>query len=164
MHIVLSVALALLLLGCVTTNNDSPTSDAASPTPSPTADSADAANDASEPDRPAIGEAAIEQATAHLEQEAAVQDGHIAVNGDAVVIAAQTEASLDAANARRLLENTARFLASQVAADTDGLDGPTADHLGDLWDHYRLQVVAGSDPNDPTISGAKSTASPRITW
>lgn len=117
-----------------------------------------------EPERPEISEAHIEIVTSFAQDEDAVQDAHVSVEDDEVAIALIVGAATSEDEAQRLLDNAARLLASQVAAEHDELDGPVEDDLGDLWDHYTLLVMAGPNQDDLIARGAKVPTSPHITW
>lgn len=114
-------------------------------------------------EQPNIPDQAIRVTEDFIMEEEMVNDAHIDVN-DEVVIALQIGQATSDEAAKEFLENTTRFLATQVAGDHDGIDGPSGDDLGELWDHYTLTVMAGPTADDVRVQGAKVPSSPRITW
>lgn len=93
-----------------------------------------------------------------------VEEAFIEVQDDEIRISLAVNAAITDEAAKGHLENATRFLASQVALGNEGLAGPSNESLGELWDHYTLQVLAGTSAEDVRVQGAKVPESPRISW
>lgn len=113
---------------------------------------------------PRISPMATQLTEDFFSEETLIEDVSVLVEGDAVTIAMEVNAATDPDWARQQLHNAARFLATMVAGEHDGLEGPARDDLGDLWDHYTLNVGAGTGPDNFIVRGAKVPTSPQIAW
>lgn len=113
---------------------------------------------------PKISEGAISRTEDFIAEERLVKDAHIGVEGEEVQLALIVNAAITEEKAKETLNNAARFLATQVSMDHEQLSSPDAESLGGLWDHYDLQVMAGTSPDDVLVHGAKVTSAREITW
>lgn len=132
--------------------------------PSSTSEPASASDDSGDQvdESVSVPQSAITTAEQSAAEHDIVSDAHISVDGGEVTIALVTIA--DEGEAKRLLEQTARRLATQSSIDGEPVEPPDSDSLGGLWDHYDLALVAGPSPDDVRVRGAKVASSPRISW
>lgn len=160
--VVLSVVGVFVVLGVIGSFVDEPAErdDGSTSTSEPASASEDGDDQGGE--GVSVPQSAIDTAEQSAAEHDIVSDAHISVDGDEVTIALVTIA--DEGEAKRLLEQTARRLATQAAIDGEPVEPPDSDSLGGLWDHYDLALVAGPSPDDVLVRGAKVTSSPRITW
>lgn len=115
-------------------------------------------------ERPEISPRAIENTVELLEEDSLVREVFIGVDGEQVVISLAINHAITDDAAKEKLDNAVRYLASQAASEHDSLSSPRGDHLGDLWDHYTLRVVAGTGPEDIRVIGVKAPRAAGITW
>lgn len=113
---------------------------------------------------PEINDDHISIVTASANEELVVRDAYVGVEDDTVTIAVTVNAATTEDEAKRVLENAVRLIASMAAGDTEGLDGPSAETLGELWDYYTVHVMAGPNPDEVMVRGAKVPTSPQISW
>lgn len=114
--------------------------------------------------RPAIDQAAIEEAITFIEGETIVSAAEIAVNDETVTMSLTVNRAATADASRDVLDSFVRTLASRVAAEHDDLESPKADDLGELWEHYALQVSAGPAADDPYAEGKLSQGERQFSW
>jgi hypothetical protein len=111
-----------------------------------------------------VADAAITRTEEFMVGHDLVEEAFIEVQDDEIRISLAVNAAITDEAAKGHLENATRFLASQVALGNEGLAGPSNESLGELWDHYTLQVLAGTSAEDVRVQGAKVPESPRISW
>lgn len=113
---------------------------------------------------PEITDESVTMTEVQSEESEPVGDAHIEIEDDSVTVALVLKSTTSEADAKRLLENAARLLATTAAIDNPELSGAKGDDLGDLWDHYTLNVVAGTSADDVLVRGAKVKGGRKITW
>lgn len=113
---------------------------------------------------PEVTETAINQTVDMLMQEELVEDAHIEVKDDKIIIAIIANPAISEEYAKEVGENGARFLATMAITVNKELEGPTKDHLGDLYDFYDLQIGVGTSPKDFIVQGAKAKSASKIRW
>lgn len=131
---------------------------------SSSSDSTTEESEESESDLPQISDEAVSMTEINVEENEPVGDAHIALEDDDVTIALVLKSTTSESDAKRLLENAARLLATTASVDNPELSGATKDGLGDLWDHYTLSLVAGTGTDNVLVEGAKIKGARSITW
>ena len=96
-----------------------------------------------QPGRPAITQAAIDEAVAFITDDPLISDAAVTLDGGTINMALQVNAAMTSDAARDRLDSFVRYFATQMAGD--GIDAPSGDSLGGIWEHYTLQATAGPD-------------------
>lgn len=111
--------------------------------------------------RPVISDALIDDAVDLMLGYELVSDAAVVVDGDTVILSLIVNAAIRPDIAQQRLEGFARYLAGQVG---QGLRTPDKDGLGELWEHYDLELGAGIGDGSFIARGSKSKLSPTIRW
>lgn len=115
-----------------------------------------------QPERPAIAQAAIDEAVAFITEDPLVHDAAITINDDTVSMALQVNAAMTPEAAEEWLDSFVRYFATQVSGD--GIAAPQGDDLGGIWDHYTLQAAAGPDTETFIAGLMKSPGGAVVVW
>lgn len=115
-------------------------------------------------DKPKIPEIAISEAIDILKDYTAVRDAAIDFPDDrSIHLVVLVRIGTTANTAREMGDNFARLLSSQAAIYSKDFEGPTADRLGSLYDHYQMSVTVGTGPENIIAHGA-AVGSRYIRW
>lgn len=94
-----------------------------------------------------------------------VKDSLVEVKGDKVTMVIVVGAATNEETAKSLADNFVRALASGVNMYGDvELKSPDKDSLGELWEHFDLQIGVGSGPDNFIAQGAKASTATKIKW
>lgn len=116
---------------------------------------------------PGIKDTSIDGANEVIQDEDLAKDSFIDVDKEEneIIITIQVNAETNEEKAKSLSDSIVRSLSSQVAAQDDNdMEGPSKDYLGELWDHYDLQIGVGTNKDNFIVQGAKVTSADKITW
>ncbi len=94
-----------------------------------------------------------------------VSDSLVEVNGDKVTMVIVVGAATNEETTKSLADNFVRALASGVNMYGNvELQSPDKDSLGELWEHFDLQIGVGSGPDNFIAQGAKASTASKIKW
>lgn len=113
---------------------------------------------------PEIPEEAINMAVDQIKQEEIVKDAAVVVKGNGISLAVVVYYATNEITARQIGENFVRLLGSMTASLSEELNGPSKDHLGDLYNHYDLLITVASNSNKIIVQGAKIRGGSDISW
>src|SRR5690606_7006958 len=121
--------------------------------------------EAKKPELPAIPTEAQEMAISEIKKDTLVKDAAVVIEGDTINLAIVVNAATNEDYAKQLGENFARLLSTMTSIHSDvKLKSPTKDYLGELWDHYNLNIGVGTGPDHFIVQGAKVKTAKKITW
>jgi uncharacterized Zn finger protein (UPF0148 family) len=94
-----------------------------------------------------------------------VSDSLIEVNGNKITMVIVVGAATNEETAKSLADSFVRALATGVNMYGDvELKAPDKDSLGELWEHFDLQIGVGSGPDNFIAQGAKVSTASKIKW
>lgn len=112
-----------------------------------------------------ISEDAINHAKDVIGGYEQVKDSLVEVKGDKVTMVIVVGAATNEETVKSLADNFVRALASgaSIYGETE-LKAPDKDSLGELWEHFDLQIGVGSGPDNFIAQGAKASTASKIKW
>lgn len=155
--------LLLVVIGVLIPNDEKPDTSAAAPATA-TATAPSEPEPTPTPSGPVVSDSAINETVSLMTEYDGVEDAVIVINGSTITIDLHVRANMNSNTARDHLDSAVRFLASQSSLGNDGLNSPSNEYLGGLWDHYRLESGAWIDTETAIVRGVKETSDASIRW